>query len=171
MNNKKAFYAIIGAAALLIIALIIAVAAGNGKNKGGGQENGAGGKQENPVTENMQQDNAVLQTNKTPEEMRQDIKEDSADIEEACYYFVSKNDAEYDKEMQIIEELKSQYGSKVKFNVIDVDEEPDKVIYSNQSRDIKECLPVFMVADGTAPPMENCVDKDMMAQIIEFSIN
>lgn len=40
-------------------------------------------------------------------------------------YFVSKSDAEHDKTNAMIEELKTEYGDKVRFDIVDIDENPD----------------------------------------------
>ena len=40
-------------------------------------------------------------------------------------YFVSKSDAEHDKTNAMIEELKKEYGDKVRFDIVDIDENPD----------------------------------------------
>lgn len=40
-------------------------------------------------------------------------------------YFVAKSDPEYDTAISVAKELEAQYGDKVKFEVLDVDENPE----------------------------------------------
>lgn len=54
-------------------------------------------------------------------------------------YFVSEADAEYDKEMTLVEELKAKYSDKVKFDIHNIDETPED----------KENFPV----DGMTPAL------------------
>lgn len=85
-------------------------------------------------------------------------------------YFVSKSDAEYEKTMGIIEELKKEYDGKVVFDIKDVDKEPE----------LKESFPV----DGETPALimlnihndisgfeYRCNDKEKLIQCIENSFN
>ena len=40
-------------------------------------------------------------------------------------FFVTKQDADYDKAMKAVEELKKAYGDKINFDITDIDEEPE----------------------------------------------
>lgn len=40
-------------------------------------------------------------------------------------FFTSKNDADHDKTMAVVEELKKTYGEKIKFDLVDIDETPE----------------------------------------------
>lgn len=42
-------------------------------------------------------------------------------------YFVSKSDKGYDGTMKVIDSLKSKYGERVNFDIVDVDENPDSL--------------------------------------------
>ena len=53
-------------------------------------------------------------------------------------YFVSNSDADYDKTMQTVESLKSTYGDKVVFDIVNVDEKP-------------EALENFAMVNGNTP--------------------
>ena len=81
--------------------------------------------------------------------------------------FVSKSDKDYDKVMKNVEELKKENGDKVKFDIVDVDENPDAkknfpvenqtpaLIMLNTSNDI--CAFEFKISD--MDKMKSAIDK------------
>ncbi|MDY3030182.1 MAG: hypothetical protein SOS24_00280 [Clostridia bacterium] len=81
--------------------------------------------------------------------------------------FVSKSDKDYDKVMKNVEELKKENGDKVKFDIVDVDENPDAkknfpvenqtpaLIMLNTSNDI--CAFEFKISDMNK--MKSAIDK------------
>lgn len=52
-------------------------------------------------------------------------EEEEVKVTPTFMYFVSKQDADHDKTMEIVEELKKKYKGKVNFDITDIDENPE----------------------------------------------
>ncbi len=169
MDKKKLMYAGIGAAVIVLVIVLACVFA----NK----NNERGAEQPSNVTASVEEENKTEGTEEaeTSEKTSETVETAETAEEEKVYtptfmYFVSKNDAKYDEAMKAVDELKSEFDGKVKFDIVDVDENPDAkknfemvdgntpfLIMLNTKNDI--CAFEFM-----------CSDKDKLKADIENAL-
>lgn len=159
--NEKIKYILIAIAALLVVvAAVLVLFFSNDDNGGENTNNGSN----TSVTETAANDSGAAQSE---DETKQE--EPAKTYTPVFMYFVSKSDEGYNEYMSMIEELKAEYGEKVTFDIVDVDEEPEA----------KENFPV----DGNTPTliMTNtnndisalefkCSDKARLTEDIEKSL-
>lgn len=113
MKNKKIIIAV-------IIVFVIALVAGFAVS----------------VTRNSENDASVV--NNATETKKQETEE-KVKVTPTFMYFVSSADADYNQAMSVVESLKTSYGEQVKFDIVNVDENPD----------VKQNFPV----DGQTPAL------------------
>lgn len=142
-TNKKTMGILIGIAAVLVILIIVLVVSfmGGSDTENGNGSNGSSSQATEVVEE------------KTPVFM----------------YFVSKNDEGYSDYMAMVEELKSEYGDEVNFNIVDVDENPD----SKQNFPVDGNTPMLIMTNKTndISAIEfSCSDKEKLTEDIEATL-
>lgn len=142
-TNKKTMGILIGIAAVLVILIIVLVVSfmGASDTENGNGSNGSSSQATEVVEE------------KTPVFM----------------YFVSKNDEGYSDYMAMVEELKSEYGDEVNFNIVDVDENPD----SKQNFPVDGNTPMLIMTNKTndISAIEfSCSDKEKLTEDIEATL-
>lgn len=127
--NKKTKIIIITAAALIVVAVILAaVIAGKGKTDDVAEKNDRQVQQvEEEISEKEQSPEKDDEKKAT-----QAGTEESEEAEEKVYtptfmYFISSNDADFDKTNEVIERLKKEYAEKVTFDIRNVDEDPSQL--------------------------------------------
>lgn len=84
-------------------------------------------------------------------------------------YFVSGADADYDAEIQLFEELESEYDGKVKFDLHNIDETPE----DKENFPVEDTTPVLIMLDtsNNISAMEfMCSDKETLVSDIEAAI-
>lgn len=142
-TNKKTMGILIGIAAVLVILIIVLVVSfmGGSDTENGNGSNGSSSQATEVVEE------------KTPVFM----------------YFVSKNDEGYSDYMAMVDELKSEYGDEVNFNIVDVDENPD----SKQNFPVDGNTPMLIMTNKTndISAIEfSCSDKEKLTEDIEATL-
>lgn len=143
-TNKKTMGILIGIAAVLVILIIVLVVSFMGGSDTENSDNGNTG--------STSQATEVVE-DKTPVFM----------------YFVSKNDEGYSDYMAMVEELKSEYGDEVDFNIVDVDENPD----SKQNFPVDGNTPMLIMTNKTndISAIEfSCSDKEKLTEDIEATL-
>ena len=143
-TNKRTMGILIGVAAVLVIIIIILVVVfmGSGDTENGGTSGNSSTSQATEVVEE-----------KTPVFM----------------YFVSKNDEGYSDYMEMVDELKSEYGDKVNFNIVDIDENPD----SKQNFPVDGNTPMLIMtnkANDISAIEFSCSDKTKLTDDIEATL-
>lgn len=96
------------------------------------------------------------------------VSETKAETEEkkvpTFLYFVSENDTDYEKALEVFEELKKEYGEKVDFQLKNVTKEPE--LLENFSL-VKDNTPA-LIADGEDLGIQlKTVDKNILVKEIE----
>lgn len=141
-TNKRTMGILIGVAAVLVIIIIVLVVVFMGSSD---TENGGGNSSTSQATEVVEE--------KTPVFM----------------YFVSKNDEGYSDYMAMVDELKSEYGDKVNFNIVDIDENPD----SKQNFPVDGNTPMLIMtnkANDISAIEFSCSDKTKLTDDIEATL-
>lgn len=143
-TNKRTMGILIGVAAVLVVIIIILVVVfmGSGDTENGGTSGNGSTSQATEVVEE-----------KTPVFM----------------YFVSKNDEGYSDYMAMVDELKSEYGDKVNFDIVDIDENPD----SKQNFPVDGNTPMLIMtnkANDISAIEFSCSDKTKLTDDIEATL-
>lgn len=98
-------------------------------------------------------------------ETQQDTSEDQVQVTPTFMFFYSKSDSNYNEAMASVKELQTAYGDKIKFDLVDIDENPEAkenfpvegqtpvLIMLNTSNDISAFE--FKISDKTK--MENAI--------------
>lgn len=85
-------------------------------------------------------------------------------------YFVSKNDNGYAEYMKMVDELKTQYGDSIKFDIVDVDENPE----SKKNFPVDGNTPTLIMTDtnNDISAIEfKCSDKSRLTADIDAALN
>ncbi len=161
IEKKKLIYICIGVAVIALAIILACIFGGKSSSENSGAANTS-----TNATENSETKADDAQTAETSE---------TSEAEEKVYtptfmYFVSKSDADYDKAMTAVKELQGEYGDKVKFDIVDVDEKP-------------EAKENFQMVDGNTPFLImlntnndisafefKCADKEKLAADIENAL-
>ena len=92
-------------------------------------------------------------------------------------YFVSKNDASYDAAKAVYDELAAEYGDKVKFQLMDVDEHPeykDNYMINLEDSPILMHTPTLIMLDVhnniSTIGLSECTDKATLKAAIEKAL-
>lgn len=166
MDKKKLMYSGIGAAVIVLVIVLVCVFAN--KNNDSDTETSNTNAAVTETTENEAESTEAAKTEESSETAN--TAEEEKVYTPTFMYFVSKNDANYDEAMKAVDELKAEYDGKVKFDIVDVDENPDAkknfemvdgntpfLIMLNTKNDI--CAFEFM-----------CADKDKLKADIENAL-
>lgn len=148
LANNKVKYGLIALAAILIIAVILIMALGT--NKSGNTND----------TRNMT----------TSEESNDTAEEDNTVYTPTFKYFVSKNDSDYDSYMATIDELKSEYGDKVTWDIVDIDEHPEAKENFSVDNDTTPMLILTNTKNDISAMEFKCSDKNTLKADIDTAI-
>ncbi len=92
-------------------------------------------------------------------------------------YFVSKNDASYNDAKAVYDELSAEYGDKVKFQLMDVDEHPeykDNYMINLEDSPIPMHTPTLIMLDVrnniSTIGLSECTDKSTLKAAIEKAL-
>lgn len=93
-------------------------------------------------------------------------------------YFVSPNDSKYDDAIKVFNQLASEYGDRVKFELKDVDAEPDlkeRFMINQEDSPIPMNTPTLIMLDVhnniSTIGLSECTDKDTLKSAIEKALN
>ena len=92
-------------------------------------------------------------------------------------YFVSKNDASYDEAKKVYDELAAEYEGRVKFELKDVDENPElkEKFMINIDSPIPMHTPTLIMLDVhndlSTIGLSECTDKEVLKNCIEKALN
>lgn len=160
MDKKKTIIvAVLAVAAALVIALA-AVMISSGKSNDSAQN----------TSQTQTETQKSKKSNENSDNASSETAEEEVKVTPTFMYFISASDEGYEQTNAMIEELKAQYGDKINFDIVNVDEHPEA----------KENFPV----DGMTPALImlntsndisgiefKCNDKDRLTQDIENALN
>lgn len=93
-------------------------------------------------------------------------------------YFVSPSDEKYDEALKVFNQLSSEYGDNVKFEIKDVDAEPDlkeRFMINQEDSPIPMKTPTLIMLDVhnniSTIGLSECTDMDTLKQAIEKALN
>lgn len=171
--NTNTKYLIGVVAAVLIIAAIAAVGIFKGdtnQNSGGGENTAAVSEQNtNEQNKNTQSQNKPV---KTPVEATQEPL-----VLPTFMYFVAPSDALYNDAVKVYEELSKEYEGKVRFELKDVDAEPElkeRYMVNLPDSPVPMHTPTLIMLDVhnniSTIGLTECVDKETLKAAIEKAL-
>lgn len=93
-------------------------------------------------------------------------------------YFVSPNDEKYDEALKVFNQLADEYVDKVKFEIKDVDAEPElkeRFMINQEDSPVPMKTPTLIMLDVhnnlSTIGLSECTDKDTLKQAIEKALN
>lgn len=99
-------------------------------------------------------------------------------VQPTFMYFVSKSDANYDEAMAVVAELGEEYGERVKFRVLDVDENPEykeNYMINQEDSPMPRHTPTLIMLDTNndicSMNLSNCTDKETLKAEIEKALS
>lgn len=96
-------------------------------------------------------------------------EEEEVKVTPTFMYFVSKQDADHDKTMEIVEELKKKYKGKVNFDITDIDENPE----AKENFPVEGQTPMLIMLDTSnniSMMPQKITDKAKLEEAIENAL-
>ena len=96
-------------------------------------------------------------------------EEEEVKVTPTFMYFVSKKDADHDKTMEIVEELKKKYKGKVNFDITDIDENPE----AKENFPVEGQTPMLIMLDTSnniSMMPQKITDKAKLEEAIENAL-
>lgn len=167
---------LIGVVAIVLI--IAAVAAFGMRPKPEQTDNGSTAQTQSTVAPEQNTDTAQ---NNTPPASNAPQQSSAAQKQEKVMptfmYFVSKSDASYDAAKAVYDELSAEYKDRVKFELKDVDAEPDlkeRFMINQPDSPIPMKTPTLIMLDVnnniSTIGLSECTDKEILKQSIEKAL-
>ena len=102
---------------------------------------------------------------------KEDISKEVVKVTPTFMYFVSKSDDDYDKAMSVVETLKAKYGEKVKFDIVDVDENPEAKENFSLVNGQTPALIMLNTSNNISNFKFKCSDEAELASVIDAALN
>ena len=117
----------------------------------------------------IQKKNTAPETTAAPVQAVTETSENEKKYTPTFMYFISKSDAGFDATNSMIEDLKKEYGGRVKFDIINVDDTPE----AKENFPVDQQTPALIMlntSNNISAIEFKCSDKQVLRQYIEAAL-